>query len=177
MPISLQIPTNESLTFNLRSLALVVLGLVAVVFYVIPATINQDPFWFLPFRDRPATIIVYHEGRQKVLGPTDPGFSDIVHEVNQALSSVTGLAHLGPSPETMAEYRQVDLCVELLYDHPIVLKGPVATGRPNSLFIPLTGRHIEVNPVFTGMDRVYGATTLSVKDLQGLRAVVGKIAP
>jgi len=163
--------------FNLKQLAVVFVLFFLCLIYLLPTIVTLDPLWFLSFNERAERIILYKEGRQIILSPGSPGFEELNTAVNQAMSQITSIAHLGPSPETMVEFKSKELCVEMRYSRRVVIHSSFNFGRWNSLFIPLTGRYTDMKAVFTGLDGVYGANTPTVRNLDQVRAVVERLLP
>lgn len=157
---------SERVSFNLGSMLLWTAVTMLIIWWAVFAMGNRDPLWFWPFfNERPAEIVVYHDGTQTTIRPDDSGYKEITAAVNAQLGRPKGFERdTGMSAETEADARNKYVSVELRYGKPIVIHSNTGIGRPSRLFIPITGRHSEANLVFLGTDRDYLIGALTLRD-------------
>ncbi len=160
----------------LRVLGLLV-GFVLLVWWALGMTANGDPLWFWSrFDATPASITLYYRGQTVEFRPGERGFSDLTAAFNTAFSARRSWSTLGVSPESADEYRRQEVALAFHYPQPVPIHSPYRFGPQRGLFLPLTGRHAEVHPVW-GLDGdtvVPGAMQLgSVEDLKRVLADLG----
>ena len=166
---------QDTIRFNLLALLGALLLFVLIVIYLGPALLNKDPLWFMPFNETPQRIIVYRGGKQLILTPGDPRFADMTRAINRSLSRISTIDMLGPSKETIAEYRAQETCVEVLYPKMVKLKSNLGVGEASAILIPLTGLHTERPHIFTGTWEMYMAGSPIVRDLSPVRQAVDNL--
>jgi len=157
--------------------ALIVLVLfVVVVFYLVVAISTNDPVWMLPyFAGEPSRIVLYDKGKTVEITPGSADYEPLNRALNRALSKVVGYHDsLGLSEDTLAAYRTEDVALEVFYPQPVVIHSRFHFGRPNTLLIPLSGRHSQYNVVFGGHDGNYWPGAPSLKDLSALKETLAE---
>ncbi len=153
--------------------ALLVIGFfVLVLIYLIITMSTNDPAWFLSsFKGEPARIVIYHQGTQTEITPESADYATLNALLNQSLSRISGYDEgLGLSPESLQDYRTRETVIEVFYPRSVLIHSRFNFGRPDSLLIPLSGRHSEQNPVFGGVQGDYLPGTLNLRDLSALKA-------
>lgn len=159
---------------TLRSLASLLLLLAAgtlCALWALPTLGTNDPLWFWPrFAQRAERILVHHQGERLVLRPGEPGFEELNSALNRALSSIVGFNESqGLSEESLRDYYQRFWAVEYFYAQPVVIHSRFATGRPDTILVPLSGRH-SGNLVFLGRGGRYHPGVLVVAGNEEIRA-------
>ncbi len=154
----------------LDAIVIIVLFFFSTIYVVIALSTN-DPAWIWPvFTAKPAKFMLYQQGQVIEIGPQSPAYEPITATLNRALSRVVGFQEtLGLSEETLAEYRTRATVLEVYYPRPVVVHSRFNFGRPNTILIPLVGRHSEANVVFGGLNGSYWPGALTLKDLQPLK--------
>jgi len=114
---------------------------------------SGDLLWFVKgFDDRPAHIIVYHDGgKRTALTPADPDFEPLAAAIQACLSQ--GLARpsgIGFSDASLLDAYARYVTVEALFDRPVKLHAWFNTGEPTRMLFPITGRHSELSLVVLG---------------------------
>ncbi|KAA3665039.1 MAG: hypothetical protein DWQ04_02650 [Chloroflexi bacterium] len=101
---------------------------------------------------RPSRIIVIDHGERIVMGPGHSQFNALADAVEVSLSKLnnTDLISVGLSEQTLADYNNNSLVLELYFDQPVVFNSIARTGEPTQLLIPIEGRHAGGGYVFRG---------------------------
>jgi len=158
--------------------ALLVIGLfvLALVYLIITMSTN-DPAWFLSsFKGEPTRIVIYHQGGRTEITPESADYAALNALLNQSLSRSGGYDEgLGLSPESLQDYRARETVVEVFYAQPVLIHSRFNFGRPDSLLIPLSGRHSEQHPVFGGVQGDYLPGTLNLRDVSALKAKLAEL--
>jgi hypothetical protein len=162
---------------GIGKLLLVLIVFVLAVVYIFVALGSSDPLWFWPgFNARPDKIIIHCAGQETILTSTSPGYAELTEALCQTVPKIQGFyASLGISEGTMQEYKSKALVVEVFYARPIFIHSPFNFGRPDSLLIPLSGLHSELNVLFGGHEGVYWAGALRLKSTEPLRKVIEEL--
>ncbi len=102
--------------------------------------------------DPPSRIVVIDNGVETTLQPGADHYDALAEAVVQALSefSNTDLVSIGLSDQTLADYAQDSLVIELYFDRPLQFNTLARTGDPTQLLIPIDGRHASGAYVFRG---------------------------
>jgi hypothetical protein len=148
---------------SLTRLALALIVFVAGVWWAIGATTNGDPLWFWTrFDATPTLIVLYYRGQTVEFRPGQPGFSELTQAFNTEFSQRRGWFTLGVSPESADDYRQREVALAFYYAQPVTVRSQYRFGPHRGLFLPLTGRHSELHPVWglDGAEIVPGAMRL-----------------
>ncbi len=140
------------LKLNLSKMLLVVLVFIAGLIYATIAFSAQDLFWFKKgFSERPAYIIVYHNGRRTELRAGLPGYDRMANAVRDTLNSgVTRLSGVGLSDASLQDAYNKYVTVEAFFGQPVKLHAWFDTDSPTQMLFPITGRHSELSVVFLG---------------------------
>jgi hypothetical protein len=137
---------------SITRLLLVLVGFVLGVWWLIGWSVNHDPLWFYTsFGETPSRIRVYHRGQTVELQPGQPGFSQLTQAFNADFSRRRGWSTLGVSQDGLEEYKQRGTALEMRYPRPVTIRSQYLYGPHSALFLPLTGRHSDTNPVW-GLD-------------------------
>jgi hypothetical protein len=162
---------------RLRDIFVVVTLVLLVIVYFAGALSTEDPLWFWPFfSQEPERIVIHHAGQETVLTAGSPGYTELTQAINSCLSRVAGFqGTMGLSEATMKEYMTKELVLEVFYAKPVFMHVPFRFTRPNSLFIPLTGRLSEAKVVFGGLDAQYRPGALILKTTEPLKEALEAI--
>jgi hypothetical protein len=100
----------------------------------------------------PARIVVVNNGERLLLQPGTDYYSELSEATIAALSkfSNTDLVSIGLSDQTLSDYAEEGLIVELYFDKPLQFNTLARTGKPTQLLIPIEGRHAAGAYVFRG---------------------------
>ena len=100
----------------------------------------------------PARIVIVENGERTVLQPGTEFYNELSEAAVLALSkfSNTDLVSIGLSDQTLADYAENSLVVELYFDKPLQFNTLARTGDPTQLLIPIEGRHAAGAYVFRG---------------------------
>ena len=123
--------------------------------YLLNAFNSGSWLWFqgkAAVLDPPSRIVVINGGVQTVLQPGADYYDELSEAAVQALSefSNTDLVSIGLSEQTLADYAEDSLVVELYFDRPLQFNTLARTGEPTQLLIPIDGRHAAGTYVFRG---------------------------
>lgn len=101
---------------------------------------------------RPSRIIIVDHGERTTLNPGHPAFTALEEAATESLSQLnnSGIVDIGLSPQTLADYDNDSLVLELYFDSPVVFNTAARTGKPTQLLIPIEGRHANGGLVFRG---------------------------
>lgn len=139
----------------------------AVVFYAINVLNTGNWFWFRSqaVNIRPSRIVIVDQGQRTVISPGHANFIPLATAVESSLSKLnnTDLVGIGLSEQTLADYADDSLVLELYFDQPVVFNSMARTGEPTQLLIPINGRHADGNYVFRGAkgEWWYGAVRMA----------------
>jgi hypothetical protein len=140
--------------------------------YGVIALMSEDSLWFLgrTYLPYPRRIVVRVEGEESVLTTSSPGYELLTEATDKAMSSFERLAPLsaGLSDETLAQYQESGVILELYFDEPVDVHLPFNDGRPTALLIPIQGRFGGQGYVFRGKDGRWWAGQLVMSDPQPL---------
>ncbi len=124
------------------------------VIYLINALNTGNWMWFRgnTVNVRPSRIIVVDHGNRTILNPGHPNFDALVEATAQSLSALnnSGIVDVGLSEQTLSDYANDSLVLELHFDSPVVFNTAARTGKPTQLLIPIEGRHADGGLVFRG---------------------------
>ncbi|MBK8906055.1 MAG: hypothetical protein IPM53_33055 [Anaerolineaceae bacterium] len=100
----------------------------------------------------PTRIVIINDGEAVVLQPGSDYFNELSEAAVQALSKFgnTDLVSIGLSEQTLTDYAENSLVVELYFDKPLQFNTLARTGEPTQLLIPVDGRHAAGGYVFRG---------------------------
>lgn len=100
----------------------------------------------------PSRIVVVNYGERLEVDPTSAEYDMLATAVSQSLSRLnnTDLVSIGLSQQTLADYANDSLVVELYFDEPLSLNTLARTGEPTQLLVPIEGRHAAGGYVFRG---------------------------
>lgn len=129
------------------------LFIVATV-YLVNAFNTGNWFWFRgnTVNVRPSRIVIVDHGERTVLNPGHPAFNSLIEAATQSLSDLnnSGIVDVGLSEQTLSDYANDSLVLELYFDSPVVFNTAARTGKPTQLLIPIEGRHANGGLVFRG---------------------------
>lgn len=122
--------------------------------YLLNALNTGNWFWFKgnALHVRPSRIVVVDHGKRTLITPGQPHFNALADAAEASLSKLnnTDLIAIGLSEQTLADYNEDSLVVELYFDHPVVFNSMARAGEPTQLLIPIEGRHAGGGYVFRG---------------------------
>lgn len=144
------------------------LGVFAVVlFYLINVFNTGNWGWFRAqtVHVRPSRIVIVNHGERTVISPGHANYISLSDAVEASLSKLnnTALVGIGLSEQTLEDYQNDSLILELYFDKPVVFNSMARTGEPTQLLIPINGRHSAGNYVFRGAkgEWWYGAVRMA----------------
>jgi len=134
---------------------LILILITVVGIYLLNAFNSGSWLWFqgkAAVLDPPSRIVVVDNGVRTVLQPGTDYYNELSEAAVQALSkfSNTDLVSIGLSEQTLADYAEDALVVELYFDRPLQFNTLARTGDPTQLLIPIDGRHAAGGYVFRG---------------------------
>jgi len=165
-----QQPTDK-LNTNITGMLLSVIGLGLLAVYATIAFSARDAFWFLTsFDERPARVIIYHEGKRTEMQRGDPGFDPLAEAVRASLADgVARPSGIGLSPGSLDDAYNMYVTVEVFFDQPVKLHAAFNTDSPRQMLFPITGRHSGVPAVFLGVEGQYMADAPALKTIEPIR--------
>jgi len=145
-----------------------------VGYYSTMAFSTRDPFWFgSSFTARPVRMIVYHNGQRRELTSAQPEFAALADAVQASLAQ--GVSHasgIGFSPESLSDAYTIYTTLEVFFPTRVKLHATFATGEPNQMLFPITGRHSEQPLVLLGLNGQYMVNAPVLKTIQPIRTVL-----
>jgi hypothetical protein len=159
-----------------QSNPLVILGMLVLfalgIAWLVPAGLSGDLRWFWPgVSEQPHEIVIWSNGQQTTVALSDPDYAAISGAVDEAISHIVGSTDYGPSPETVAEYRQ-SFAIEVFYDQPLQIHSRFNLGHPRQIMVPLTGSGYTEGRFFIGAGGIYRAAGPISKGLLPVRTAV-----
>lgn len=137
---------------SILQLAIILVVVVAVVYYAVLAMNTGDLYWFrTTFEGQPVEIIIHCYGNDMLLGPTNANFAELNELINQTISQRKRWDPLSMSDVTYNDYQTHPrmMTLEMLYAPPIRIHTQTKYfSRLDRLIIPLDGRHSEYNTIF-----------------------------
>lgn len=158
---------------------LILLVVAGGIWWLITTVTTGNPLWFTRVQPdyTPERIVVYHQGQQTTLLPTDAGFSEMTNALQEILSSfrTRDLVSVGLSESTRAAYREDGVVVEAYYPEEIRFNLPVRFTQVDALLVPVVGRHSEREYVFIGRNGEFVGGALQVTSRAPLDAVLAEL--
>lgn len=144
--------------------------------WALPTLGTNDPLWFWPsFQERAQRIVVYDEGRKVVLEEGEAGYEALNRALNRSMARIAGFNESqGLSQDSLQDYYTRFRAVEYLYARPVTIHSRYATGRPDSILVPLSGRHFQGH-VFLGRAQRYHPGVLVLADVEEIRRAAGAV--
>jgi hypothetical protein len=140
--------------------------------WLVPAGLSGDIRWFLPgVTGQPSHIVIWHGGQQTTVTANDADYAAITTAAHEAISHIVGSSDYGPSPITVAEYRQ-SFSIEVFYDQPVQIHSRFNLGHPRQIMVPLTGTGFTEGRFFIGADGTYRAAGPITRGLPGVKTAV-----
>lgn len=128
---------------NVTVILLIVVGILAAAYYVIPAITAGDLLWFSSdFNAQPRQITIIDRGQRTTIGPADPRFAPIVDAFNQSLTQGYRAASLGFSEGTWEVVDRNGLLVEAIYAEPVRLHARGGFAPTERLLLLINGEQI-----------------------------------
>lgn len=166
-------PTDKLRTNTGRMLLVLALFL-GVGYYSTVAFSTRDPFWFgSSFAAKPSRMIVYHNGAKREIQSGQAEFAALADAVQSSLAQ--GVSHasgIGFSPETLSDAYGMYTTLEVFFDSRVKLHATFATGEPNQMLFPITGRHSEQPLVLLGLDGQYMVNAPVLKTIEPIRTLL-----
>ncbi len=122
----------------------------------------------------PTRIVIIDHGTKIVLQPGADGYNEMAEAAVASLQKFnnTDLVSIGLSVQTLDDYANDSLVVELYFDTPILFNTLARTGEPKQLLIPIDGRHSQGAYVFRGDQGEWWFGALRMADPQPLYAAL-----
>lgn len=135
---------------------LIFLGAVLFIVYLVGALNTGNWLWVLPIQPdyEPARILIRDQGQVTEYRPGDSGFAELAAALNLAFADFSNLdlIPIGLSDETLQDYNESSLVIEIYYPQDIRFNTIVRMRNVNQLLIPIEGRHAGNRYVFLGAD-------------------------
>lgn len=135
---------------------LMMVGAIALIIYLVGAVNTGNWLWVLPIQPEyePARILVRDDGQVTEYRPEDEGFAELEAALNTAFADFTNLdlVPIGLSDDTLQEYTESGVTVEVYYPTNIRFNTIVRMNKVNQLLIPIEGRHSGFHYLFPGAD-------------------------
>ncbi|MCA9943167.1 MAG: hypothetical protein KC449_06775 [Anaerolineales bacterium] len=134
---------------------IVLIIVAAAIVYLLNAFNSGSWLWFqgrASVLEPPTRIVVVNNGDRLVLQPGTDYYDELAEATVEALSkfSNTDLVSIGLSDQTLTDYAEDALVVELYFDKPLQFNTLARSGEPTQLLIPIDGRHASGAYVFRG---------------------------
>lgn len=143
-------------------------GVFVFIAYAVGAMNTGNWLWFLPVQPdyEPSRILVRDNGRSVEYRPGIDGFVELADALDLSLAdfSNSDLVPLGLSDETLMEYNESAVVMEVFYPQNIRFNTAVRMRSINQLLIPIEGRHSGNRFVFLGSSGRWLAGALVMAD-------------
>jgi hypothetical protein len=120
-------------------------GVFLFIAYLVGALNTGNWLWFLPVQPdyEPTRVLVRDHGQSVEYRPGVDGFIELAAALDLSLAdfSNSDLVPLGLSDETLLEYNESAVVVEVYYPQNIRFNTAVRMRNVNQLLIPVEGRH------------------------------------
>lgn len=148
---------------------LILLFIGVAIFYMINVFNTGNWLWFRGGTSElapPTRIIIIDHGSEIVLQPGAEGYNKMAEAAVASLQKFnnTDLVAVGLSEQTLADYANDSLIIELHFDKPIIFNTLARTGEPKRLLIPIDGRHADGALVFRGDQQAWWFGALRMAD-------------
>lgn len=158
---------------------LMMIGIFAIIAYLVGAMNSGNWLWILPIQPKyePSRVIVRVNGEVTEYRPGIEGFFELATAFDTAFADFSNLdlVPMGLSEETLQEYDQSSVVVEIQYPQDIRFNTIVRMRNVNRLLIPIVGRHAGNRYMFLGTDQGWLTGALVMADdqpiLDALRAL------
>jgi hypothetical protein len=148
----------------------------AAIIYLVNALNTGNWLWFQAGSTdvRPARIVIVDHGQRTIVAPGHAEFNALADAASASLSefSNSDLVSIGLSTQTLDEYANESLVLELYFDAPLHFNLLVRTGEPTQLLIPIEGRHADGGYVFRGAQGEWWFGALRMADPAPLYAAL-----
>lgn len=127
-----------------------------LIAYLVGALNTGNWLWFLPIQPKfdPSLILVRDHGQSAEYRPGVSGFIELSNALDVSLADFSNLdlVPMGLSDETLQEYNESAIIVEIYYPQDIRFNTVVRMRNVNQLLIPIEGRHAGNRYIFLGSD-------------------------
>lgn len=156
---------------------LVLILVAGAIVYLLNAFNSGSWLWFqgkATVLEAPTRIVIVDQGERIVLQAGTEFYSELSEAAVQSLSkfSNTDLVSIGLSEQTLTDYAEDALVVELYFDKPLQFNTLARTGDPTQLLIPIEGRHAAGAYVFRGAAGEWWFGAVRMADPSPLYAVL-----
>ena len=135
---------------------LIFVGAILLIVYLVGALNSGNWLWLLPIQPdyEPARILIRDNGQTTEYRPGVDGFIELAAALDLAFSDFSNLdlIPIGLSDETLQDYNESSLVMEIFYPQDIRFNTIVRMRNVNQLLIPIEGRHAGNRYVFLGAD-------------------------
>lgn len=149
---------------------LMMIAIFAVIAYLVGAMNSGNWLWILPIQPKyePSRIIVRVNGEVTEYRPGIDGFFELTAAFDAAFADFSNLdlVPMGLSEETLQEYDQSSVVVEIQYPEDIRFNTIVRMRNVNRLLIPIEGRHAGNRYMFLGSSERWLTGALVMADDQ-----------
>lgn len=133
---------------NIMSMLVIVLGVLGLGYYLLPAIMSGDPLWFsTSFDARPRQITVIDRGQRTTIAPSDPRFAPLVDAFNQTITQGHRPSSLGFSQATWDVVDRNGLLVEAVYAAPVKIHSRGGFEPTQRLVLLISGKDIHTTKV------------------------------
>jgi hypothetical protein len=148
----------------------------AFIIYLIGALNTGNWLWVLPIQPHyePSRIVVRDRGQSVEYRPGIDGFIELSTAIDTALADFANLEliPIGLSEETLQEYNESAVVMEIYYPQDIRFNTISRMSNVNQLMIPIQGRHADLRYVFLGSDGRWLTGALVMDNDQPVRDVM-----
>lgn len=158
---------------------LMFLGAILLIVYLVGALNTGNWLWVLPIQPdyEPARIIIRDYGQATEFRPGDDGFAELADALDLAFADFSNLdlIPIGLSDETLQDYNESSLVMEIYYPQDIRFNSIVRMSNVNQLLIPIEGRHAGNRYVFLGADGRWLTGAFVMTNDQPIRDALGTL--
>jgi hypothetical protein len=149
---------------------LMMIAVFAVIAYLVGAMNSGNWLWILPIQPKyePSRVIVRVNGEITEYRPGIAGFFELTEAFDAAFADFSNLdlVPMGLSDDTLQEYDQSSVVVEIQYPQDIRFNTIVRMNNVSRLLIPIVGRHAGNRYMFLGSDERWLTGALVMADDQ-----------
>ncbi len=158
---------------------LIFVGAILLIVYLVGALNSGNWLWLLPIQPdyEPARILIRDNGQTTEYRPGVDGFIELAAALDLAFSDFSNLdlIPIGLSDETLQDYNESSLVMEIYYPQDIRFNTIVRMSNVNQLLIPIEGRHAGNRYVFLGADGRWLTGAFVMTNDQPIRDALGAL--
>jgi hypothetical protein len=150
-----------------------------LIIYLIGVFNTGNWLWPLPIQPKyePSRIVIHDGGQTVDYHPGVAGFVELTAALDASLAGFSNLEliPIGLSEDTLQEYDQSGVVMEVYYPQDIRFNTIARMRNINQLLIPIVGRHADLRYVFLGGDGRWMTGALVMENDQPIREALREL--